>query len=119
MLSTSTRGNRGPERIAFKLMVTFFVTLSLADVIVTNFGLSIGCVELNGFVLSAGLGLWGIFRIGLLSYLVTVFLLSYRYCLKRSVYSALTILKIGLLAVDVYIGLVVVSNIFALMTKIG
>jgi hypothetical protein len=119
LLSISPRGNLGPEGVAFRVMVIFFVACSVADVVVTNFGLSVGCVELNGFVLSVGLGLWGIFRIGLLGYLVTVFLLGYRYCTKRSVHGALTMLKIGLLAVDVYIGLVVFSSICAVVTTTG
>jgi hypothetical protein len=100
-------------------MVTFFVACSVADIVVTNFGLGIGCVELNGFVLSAGLGLWEAFRIGLLGYLVAVFFFSYRYCHKHFMNKGLTILKISLLAVDVYIGIVVVSGLLALITQIA
>lgn len=105
------------DKGAFKLMVTFFAIFSVADIWVTNLGISIGCVELNSFVLAIGLELWGIFRIGALGYLVLVFFLGYRYCYKHSIYRALTALKIGLLAVDIYIMIVVVSNICVLLEK--
>ncbi len=115
----SSSGTLRLEQITFPAMVTFLIAFSIADVIITNIGLSIGCIELNSFVLSAGLGLWGAFRIALLCYLASVFLWSYRYFHKRSKRKALTALRIGLLVLDIYIGIVIVSNVFALLVKMA
>lgn len=96
-------------------MIVFLVIISIADILTTNLGIGIGFDELNIFVLSIGLGLWGIFRIGLLAYVVSVFFLGYRYCYKHSIYRALTGLKLCLLIVDLYIAIVVISNVYVLL----
>jgi hypothetical protein len=99
-------------------MIIILVIISLADIITTNLGIVRGFVELNIFVLSCGLGLWGIFRIGLLCYIATVFFLGYRYCYKHSMNRALAGLRICLLVIDIYIAIVVNSNVFVLLKLI-
>lgn len=96
-------------------MMVFLVIITIADILTTNLGIGIGRSELNIFVLSIGLELWGIFRIGLLAFVASVFFLGYRYCYKHSIYSALTGLKICLLTVDLYLAIVVISNAYVLL----
>ncbi len=91
---------------------------SLLDSAITTVGLKLGYVELNRVVLIAGLGPWTLFRVALLGYLITVFLLSYQFFKKHSSSRALKMLKITLFLMNIYIGAVVFSEIFSILSNV-
>jgi len=94
-----------------------FTVFTLLDTLFTRIGLGVGCVELNHFVTTVGLGFWTLFRIGLLGYLLTVFLAGYR--LFQSHFSrGVPVLKTGLVILNVYMGAIVFSGIFAILSKL-
>ena len=99
-------------------MFTLLVISSLLDAAITTVGLKLGFVELNRVVLKAGLGPWTLFRVALLSYLITVFLLSYQFFKKRSSSRALKMLKTTLFLMNIYIGAVVFSGIFSILSNV-
>jgi hypothetical protein len=99
----------------YKILMIFLVIFTVLDAIVTKIGISLGCIELNPFVNSLGLDLWTIFRGLLLIYLLTTFFMGRRICQKKST-KGLFILKNGLWAIDIYIGAIVFSGIFHILS---
>ncbi len=106
------------SKLTFKYVIIFFVTFSLLDPLITIFGLNVGCVEINNVVLKVGIGSWALLRTALIGYLVIIFLVGYRFCKKHSAQKALTTLTISLFIINIYIGAVVFSGFFSILTKI-
>ena len=101
----------------FKSLITLFAVFTLLDICVTRVGLGLGCVELNQFVITVGLGFWTLFRIVLLGYLLVTFFAGYR--LFQSQFSkGLPMLKMGLAIINIYIGTIVFSGIFTILSKL-
>lgn len=101
----------------FKGLAISFTVFTMLDILVTRVGLGVGCVELNQFVTDSGLGLWTLFRVGLLIYLLVVFFAGYRLC-KYRFSRVLPVLNTGLAILNVYIGAVVFSGVFAILSKL-
>ena len=97
--------------------MVFLVIFTLLDTLITKIGLSLGCVELNPFVNNLGLGSWSIFRLLLLFYLLGVYFVGYRIFQRRSPRS-LSLLKNSLYAIDVYIGAIVFSGVFHVLSRL-
>jgi hypothetical protein len=99
----------------YKALMILLSVFTLLDTILTRVGLGIGCVELNQFIASVGLGFWTVFRIGLLVYLLLVFFAGYRL-FQRRFSMGIFVLKTGLVILNVYIGAVVFSGVFAILS---
>jgi hypothetical protein len=99
----------------YKILMIFLVIFTALDTIVTKIGINLGCVELNPFVNNLGLDLWTIFRALLLVYLLTTFFMGRRICQNRSS-TGLFVLKNGLWAINIYIGAIVFSGIFHILS---
>ena len=97
--------------IIYKIPITLLALLTILDALVTKIGLSLGCVELNSFVINLGVNNWSIFRLLLLIYMLAVYFIGYRIFRYRSAKSLL-MLKSSLYAIDIYIGAIVFSGIF-------
>lgn len=92
------------------------IVFTLLDALVTGIGLGLGCVELNHFVLSVGLGFWMLFRIGLLVYLLVVFSAGYRF-FQSHFSRGLPLLRTGLVILNLYMGATVFSGVLAILSK--
>ena len=103
--------------IMYKILIAFLTVFTLLDAAVTKIGLGLGCVELNSFVNNLGVDMWTVFRLILLVYLITVFFVGYQICKYRSS-RGLLMLKNSLWAIDIYIGGVVFSGIFHIVTML-
>ncbi|MFC1488009.1 DUF5658 family protein [Thermoproteota archaeon] len=90
---------------------------TILDAIVTKIGLNLGCVELNPFVNNLGLDSWSIFRLLLLFYLLGVYFAGYRVFKHRST-KILSMLKNSLYAINIYIGAIVFSGIFHVISRL-
>jgi hypothetical protein len=101
--------------IIYKTLMALLATFTILDAVITRIGLSVGCVELNPFVNNLGLDVWTIFRILLLIYLLAVYFTGYRICHYR-LPKGLLILKNSLWALNIYIGAIVFSGIFHILT---
>ena len=106
------------NELTYKSLVLVFSSLSLLDILITTVGIRLGCVELNSFVLMAGLDLWAVCRVALIGYLLFVFLSGYRFCKAHSSIRGLAGLKLGLLVLNLYIGVVVSLGLFAIFSTI-
>ncbi len=95
----------------YKGLLVLFATFTLLDIVVTRVGLTLGLVELNQFVVNSGLLVWTVFRVLLIAYLTGLFFVGYRLCVHRFP-KGLLLLKMGLFALNVYMGAVVFSGIF-------
>jgi hypothetical protein len=101
----------------FKALIILFAVFTFLDILVTRVGLGVGCVELNQFVVTAGLGFWTLFRIGVLGYLLTAFFAAYR--LFQSQFSkGLPVLNTSLAILNIYMGAIVFSGIFAIFSRL-
>jgi len=98
------------------LMVVLGI-FTFLDIIITRIGLNLGCVELNVFVNNLGLDIWSIFRLLLLFYLLAVYSIGYKIFQFRSA-KGLGILKNSLYAIDIFIGAIVFSGIFHIITRL-
>ena len=98
----------------YKILIALLAVFTLLDVAITKIGLTVGCVELNPFINNLGLGMWTIFRLLLLIYLITMYLTGYRVCEYHSS-KGLFLLKNSLWAIDIYIGAIVFSGIFHIL----
>ena len=103
--------------IIYKILMALLAIFTLLDAIVTKMGLSLGCVELNPFVNNLGLDSWSIFRLLLLFYLLAVYFAGYRIFQHRSV-KILSMLKNSLYAINIYIGAIVFSGIFHVLSRL-
>ena len=101
----------------FKSLTISFTIFTLLDILVTRVGLGVGCVELNQFVTDSGLGLWTLFRVGLLVYLLVMFCAGYRLC-KYRFSRILPVLNTSLAILNIYIGVIVFSGIFSIFSKL-
>jgi hypothetical protein len=101
----------------FKTLMILLAVFTMLDTFVTRIGLGLGCVELNLFVLSVGLGFWTLFRIGLLVYLLVVFFAGYRF-FKSHFSRGLPLLRTGLFVLNLYMGAIVFSGILAILSKL-
>jgi hypothetical protein len=101
----------------FKALMILFAVFTVFDMLVTGIGLGVGCVELNTFVLSFGLGFWTLFRIVLLTYLLVVFFAGYRFF--QSHFSRwLPLLRTGVVILDVYMGAIVFSGVLTILSRV-
>lgn len=100
----------------YRTLLAYFIVFTLLDVLATAAGLTVGCVELNPFVTGLGVGVWAVFRVVLLAYLLAVFIIGYRFCVSRFSHQIwLTrVFEAVLFALDLYIGAVVFSGFFAI-----
>jgi hypothetical protein len=96
------------------ILLTVF---TLLDTLVTRIGLGVGCVELNDFVLSFGLGFWVLFRIVLLVYLLVVFFAGYRF-FQSHFSRGLPLLRTGLIVLNLYMGAIVFSGVLSILSKV-
>jgi hypothetical protein len=101
----------------FKTLMTLLAVFTLLDTLVTRIGLGLGCVELNQFVVTAGLGFWTLFRIGLLVYLLVVFSAGYRF-FQNHFSKGLPLLSSGLFVLNLYIGTIVFSGVLTILSKL-
>ena len=101
----------------YKALMILLAVFTLLDAVVTKVGLGVGCVELNSFVINLGLDLWTVFRLMLLGYLMLVFFLGYRLCIKRFK-KGLLMLKTSLFMLNFYIGAIVFSGFFSICSRV-
>ena len=101
----------------FKALMILFAVFTVLDMMVTGIGLGVGCVELNTFVLSFGLGFWTLFRVVLLAYLLVVFFAGYRF-FQSHFSRGLPLLRTGVVILDVYMGAIVFSGLLAILSKV-
>lgn len=101
----------------FKALIVLFTIFTLLDTLVTRVGLGIGCIELNPFITTTGLSLWTLFRIGLLAYLLTGFFAGYRF-FQNHFSKGLSALNTSLVILNIYIGTIVFSGIFTILSKL-
>ena len=101
----------------YKITMALLAIFTLLDSVVTKIGLSLGCIELNSFVNNLGLDSWIIFRMLLLLYLLGVYFAGYRICQYRSS-KGLLMLQNSLYAIDIYVGAIVFSGIFHIISRL-
>jgi hypothetical protein len=101
----------------FKALMILFAFFTLLDMIITGIGLGVGCIELNTFVLSAGLSFWALFRIVLLAYLLVVFFAGYRF-FQSHFSRGLPLLRTGMTILNVYMGAIVFSGVLSILSKV-
>lgn len=99
----------------YKILIAFLVLFTGLDILFTNVGTSLGCVELNPFVNNLGLEAWAIFRLFLLIYLVGIYFAGYRFLKNRSI-KCYSFLKNSLFALDAYIGAIAFSGFFHILS---
>lgn len=105
------------SRILYKMLMVVLGIFTFLDIIITRIGLNLGCVELNVFVNNLGLDVWSIFRLVLLFYLLAVYSIGYKIFQFRST-KGLWMLKNSLYAIDIFIGAIVFSGIFHIITRL-
>jgi hypothetical protein len=101
----------------FKILLIFLVIFTLLDIFITRLGLSLGCLELNAFVNNVGLDLWSVSRLFLLAYLLVIYSVGYKKFRFESI-RGLGMLKNSLYVMDIFIGGIVFSGIFHVISKI-
>jgi hypothetical protein len=97
--------------------MVFLGVFTLLDIVITRFGLSLGCVEFNAFVNNLGLDMWSIFRLLLLGYLFLIYSVAYKF-LRSYSDKGLWMLKNSLYALNIIIGAIVFSGIFHIIPKL-
>ena len=105
------------SRTIYKMLMIVLGIFTLLDITITRIGLNLGCVELNTFVNNLGLDIWSIFRLILLFYLLAIYSIGYKIFQFRSA-KGLWILKNSLYAIDIFIGAIVFSGIFHIITRL-
>jgi hypothetical protein len=101
----------------FKILMLFLVIFTLLDIFITRLGLSLGCVELNVFVNNLGLDAWSVSRLLLLLYLLGIYSLGYKKFRFQSI-RGFWILKNSLYVMDIFIGGIVFSGIFHVISRV-
>ena len=101
----------------FKTLAILLSIFTLLDLVVTRIGLGVGCVEVNTFVLSVGLGFWTLFRVGLLAYLLIAFSVGYHF-FQIHFSRGLPLLRTGLVILNVYMGAIVVSGALSILSNV-
>jgi len=101
----------------YKILMALLTSFTLLDALVTKIGLSFGCVELNALVTNFGLERWVIFGFLLLIYLLVIYFAGYRIFKYRSPKS-FHVLKNSLYAVNIFIGAIVFSGVFHILSRV-
>jgi len=101
----------------YKITMALLAIFTLLDSVVTKIGLSLGCIKLNSFVNNLGLDSWIIFRMLLLLYVLGVYFTGYRICQYHSS-KGLLMLQNSLYAIDIYVGAIVFSGIFHIISRL-
>ena len=101
----------------YKVLMALLASFTILDVVITEVGLGFGFVELNAFATALGVERWVIFRFLLLIYLLVIYFIGYRVLKSRSSIS-FSLLKNSLYAVNVYIGAIVFSGFFHILSMI-
>ena len=101
----------------YKVLMALLASFTILDVVITKVGLGFGFVELNVFVTALGVESWVIFRFLLIIYLLVIYFAGYRV-LKSSSSISFSLLKNSLYAVNVYIGAIVFSGFFHILSMV-
>jgi len=99
-------------------LLVIFALFTLLDVLITFVGLEVGCIELNPVVNAWGVNFWALFRVILLMGMLTSFIVGYRH-FKKYFTKGLFYLKTSVIILDLYMGVVILSGIFAVIVKIN
>jgi hypothetical protein len=95
--------------------MALLASFTILDVVITKVGLGFGFIELNAFVTALGVESWVIFRFLLLIYLLVIYFTGYCVLKSRSSRS-FSLLKNSLYAVNVYMGAIVFSGFFHILS---
>lgn len=98
----------------FLRLLVAFAVFTLMDAVNTTLGLRIGLLELNPIVTVLGLPAWILFRVVLLTIMITAFFTGYQLCLQYFRKGA-QVLETILLMLNIYIGVVVFMGFFAML----
>ena len=104
------------SKTMFKILMIFLVIFTFLDILITRVGLSMGCIELNAFVNNVGLDMWSVSRLLLLLYLLVIYSVGYKKFRFQSI-RGLWLLKNSLYGMDVFIGGIVFSGVFHVISK--
>jgi hypothetical protein len=103
--------------LRFSFLLAAFAIFTLLDAAATVVGLEVGLVELNPVVLLLGIPFWALFRILLLGSMLTIFFFGHKFLMTRFDKGAM-FMRITLLFLDVYIGMVVIWGIIAISFRL-
>jgi hypothetical protein len=98
----------------FLRLLVAFAMFTLMDAVNTTLGLSIGLAELNPIVAVLGLPAWILFRIALLTIMITAFFTGYKLCVEHF-RKGTRVLETILLMLNIYIGVVVFMGFIAIL----
>jgi hypothetical protein len=101
----------------YKILMSLLVVFTFLDAVVTKIGIGFGCVELNAFVNNLGLESWVIFRFLLLIYLIVIYSVGFRV-LRHHSSKSFHVLKNSLYGINIYIGAIVFSGIFHIISRV-